>query len=46
MIAPIETRDSVDLNIMLLDGCIYAEEHSDDAKLEEKYVVRYRCTLC
>ncbi|QRV89694.1 nuclear 5'-3' exoribonuclease-interacting protein, Rai1p [Ceratobasidium sp. AG-Ba] len=36
MIAPIETRDSVELNIMLLDGCVYAEEHSDDAKLAEK----------
>lgn len=36
MIAPFETRDSVDLNLMFLDGSIYAEEHSDDAKIAEK----------
>ncbi|KAG8748230.1 decapping endonuclease targeting mRNA [Ceratobasidium sp. 414] len=35
MVAPSETRDAVDLNLMLLDGCIYAEEHSDDEKLAE-----------
>ncbi|KAG9102439.1 decapping endonuclease targeting mRNA [Ceratobasidium sp. UAMH 11750] len=36
MVAPLETRDAVDLNLMLLDGCVYAEEHSDDDKLAEK----------
>ncbi|KAG9104223.1 decapping endonuclease targeting mRNA [Ceratobasidium sp. 370] len=36
LVAPLETRDAVDLNLMLLDGCVYAEEHSDDDKLAEK----------
>ncbi|KAG9128077.1 decapping endonuclease targeting mRNA [Ceratobasidium sp. 392] len=39
MVAPFETRDAVDLNLMLLDGCIYAEEHSDDAKLAKKEAI-------
>ncbi|CAE6447189.1 unnamed protein product [Rhizoctonia solani] len=34
--APFETRDLVRLNLMYLDGCIYAEEHTDDAALAEK----------
>ncbi|KAH7341449.1 RAI1 like PD-XK nuclease-domain-containing protein [Rhizoctonia solani] len=34
--APFETRDPVRLNLMFLDGCIYAEEHTDDAALAEK----------
>ncbi|KAG8766503.1 decapping endonuclease targeting mRNA [Ceratobasidium sp. 428] len=42
MIAPFETRDAVDLNLMLLDGCIYAEEHSDDNKLAEKEAMEPR----
>ncbi|KAF8606578.1 RAI1-domain-containing protein [Ceratobasidium sp. AG-I] len=42
MIAPFETRDPVDLNLMLLDGCIYAEEHSDDTKIAEKETVAPR----
>jgi hypothetical protein len=36
MIAPFETRDAIDLNLMLLDECIYIEEHLDDSKLAEK----------
>ncbi|KAB5593975.1 Protein RAI1 [Ceratobasidium theobromae] len=36
MIAPLETRDPIDVNLMLLDGCIFAEEHATEAKLAEK----------
>ncbi|CAE6448598.1 unnamed protein product [Rhizoctonia solani] len=34
--APSENRDPVNLNLMFLDGCIYAEEHTTDAALAEK----------
>ncbi|CAE7068512.1 unnamed protein product [Rhizoctonia solani] len=34
--APFENRDPVNLNLMLLDGCIYAEDHTTDAALAEK----------
>ncbi|CUA74107.1 Decapping nuclease rai1 [Neurospora crassa OR74A] [Rhizoctonia solani] len=34
--APFENRDPVNLNLMFLDGCIYAEEHTTDGKLAEK----------
>ncbi|KAG8762290.1 decapping endonuclease targeting mRNA [Ceratobasidium sp. 423] len=34
--APSGNQDSVNLNLMFLDGCIYAEEHTTDAALAEK----------
>ncbi|KAJ1307867.1 hypothetical protein OPQ81_001947 [Rhizoctonia solani] len=34
--APSENRDSVSLNLMLVNECIYAEEHTTDAALAEK----------
>ncbi|CAE6414296.1 unnamed protein product [Rhizoctonia solani] len=34
--APFENRDPVNLNLMFLDGCIYAEDHTTDAALAEK----------
>ena len=37
LIAPYEERDSWELNIMLLDGTLYLEEHLSDAKVHEKY---------
>ncbi|CAE6408910.1 unnamed protein product [Rhizoctonia solani] len=36
LIAPFENRDPVNLNLMFVDGCIYAEEHTTDAALTEK----------
>ena len=36
--APYEDRDSCVLNAMLVDGTLYLEEHSPDAKLAEKYI--------
>ncbi|CAE6413155.1 unnamed protein product [Rhizoctonia solani] len=34
--APFENRDSVNLNLMFVDSCIYAEEHTTDTALAEK----------
>ncbi|KAI6165742.1 RAI1-domain-containing protein [Pisolithus thermaeus] len=34
--APYEETDSLELNVMLINGTFYFEEHSSDAKLEEK----------
>ncbi|KAI5892903.1 RAI1-domain-containing protein [Schizophyllum commune H4-8] len=34
--APYEDRDGWDLNVMLVDGTMYLEEHLSDAKLKEK----------
>ncbi|KAL1727895.1 RAI1 like PD-XK nuclease-domain-containing protein [Schizophyllum commune] len=34
--APYEDRDGWDLNVMLVDGTLYLEEHLSDAKLKEK----------
>ncbi|CAE6425547.1 unnamed protein product [Rhizoctonia solani] len=34
--APVESRDPVNLNLMFLDGCIYAEEHATNAVIAEK----------
>lgn len=43
--APLETRDAVDINLMLVDGCIYAEEHLTDARLAEKETMPPRLRL-
>ncbi|EPQ52575.1 RAI1-domain-containing protein [Gloeophyllum trabeum ATCC 11539] len=34
--APYEERDSWDLNVMCVNGTLYLEEHSSDARLKEK----------
>ncbi|KAG9017208.1 decapping endonuclease targeting mRNA [Tulasnella sp. 427] len=34
--APYETREGWDLNAMFVNGCLYLEEHTTDAKLREK----------
>ena len=48
--APYEDRDSCVLNAMLVDGTLYLEEHSPDAKLAEKYIYLLRsmrdCLTC
>ena len=35
-------RDGWELNVMLVDGVLYLEEHVSDARLQEKYVLSVR----
>lgn len=43
--APYEERDGWDLNVMLVKGTLYFEEHLSDAKLEEKNAMTPRQRL-
>lgn len=39
MTAPYEDRDGWDLNVMLVNGTLYLEEHVSEEKIKEKYVL-------
>lgn len=44
MTAPYEERDGWELNVMLIDGTMYLEEHHSHERLRQKYVTTY--SLC